>query len=78
MTARTDLTRAAALSARLDQVTAAILRLNAGEQPAGIIFRPPDGSPLVVDVPLPINAVTNLLTALQTALQNQLTALGVI
>lgn len=77
MTARTDLTRAAALSARLDQVNAALALVNAGTAPSAIVFRSDAVGVLVVDVPLPLNAVTNLLTNLQTALQNQLTALGV-
>jgi hypothetical protein len=75
--ARASLSQAMALSNMLDGVNAALAGLAASFTVAGIFLRDSDGNQISVELPLPTNAVQNLLTNRQTALQNALTALGV-
>jgi hypothetical protein len=66
-----------ALSNMLDGVNAALAGLAASFTVAGIFLRDGNGNQFSVELPLPTNAVQNLLTNRQTALQNQLAAMGI-
>jgi len=77
MTARADLTRAAAASAQLDLVNQAIAALGSNYSVAGVYLRNASGAQIVVDLALPTNAVLTLLNNRAAQLQNLLTSLGV-
>ena len=72
MTARTDLNKAMALSAILDQINAALAGLSAGYTVAGIFLRDSAGNQISCEVPLPTNAVQNALSNRAAAIQTSL------
>jgi hypothetical protein len=83
MTAKTDLAKAKILSEQLDKVNTALDILNSGGSVVGLSISGPSQNALllrqiVLELPGFTSAViTTRLTAYQTSLQTQLTALGV-
>lgn len=78
MTAKSDLTKAVALNAELDQVTAALVVIAKGGATVTIEISAPDAAAMRFTANIPVNTLTAQLTARQTALTNALTALGVV
>jgi len=77
MTAATDLAKANALYAMLQNINQALAGFATGYAVAGIFLRDSNGNQISCEVPLPTNAVQTALQNRATAIQTQLTNLGV-
>ncbi len=77
MTARSDLSRAQALSAELDRVTQALAIVVADGLTQTLELAAPGFAAVRVATSVSANSLTTMLTNRQTAIQSALTALGV-